>query len=39
MVFGKLRIGGWQRTATIDQDISRFTMSEILHREVEGLFR
>ena len=24
---------------TIDQDIDRFTMSFIMHREVEGLFR
>jgi hypothetical protein len=24
---------------TIDHDIGRFTMSKIMHREVEGLFR
>jgi hypothetical protein len=32
-------IGVCQRFATIDHDIGRFTMSIIMHREVEGLFR
>jgi hypothetical protein len=29
----------WQRIATIDDDTNRFTMSNIIHREVEGLYR
>jgi len=29
----------FRHTMTTDQDIGRFTMSMIMHREVEGLFR
>jgi hypothetical protein len=35
---GKFQIGVWQRISTIVQDMGRFTMFIIRHREVEGLF-
>jgi len=39
MIFDKLQIGVWQRFTTIDHDIGRFTMSTIMYREADKLFR